>query len=243
MQATPLEHRLEKRIQGLRAVGAYVRTVSHDIEPKMGELHTGVAAEGRYSLVRLRIEVQLPGMVRGFISLGSSCGPHFVLPGYGLSVKDEEGRDLMRLPLVQVALEVGLDSSQATKRGEKRLVEGDVVEEELDVVSRVNGDGAALEFGQIVNTKARQSQQELVGASHALAAIAKLHSLLVDPRILHKSCSSQVFVSANSCQIQVAVSQALSLRLEVRQNPRVTNRANIDAERLHCCWKTAREED
>lgn len=53
----------------------------------------------------------------------------------------------MRLPLVQIRLDVLLNSGQAAEGWEERLMERGGVEEELEVVSGLNGDRAVLDLG------------------------------------------------------------------------------------------------
>lgn len=54
----------------------------------------------------------------------------------------------MRLPLVQFILNAALDARQAAEGREEGFVAGQDIEVELDVVCRIDGDRAVLEFVQ-----------------------------------------------------------------------------------------------
>ena len=56
----------------------------------------------------------------------------------------------MGLPLVQIGLDMLLDASQVAQSGEEGFMEGGVVEEELKIVSSLNGDSATVDLRERV---------------------------------------------------------------------------------------------
>src|SRR3569833_646825 len=117
-----------------------------------GHHHTAIGTERGYGTLGLSVEFQLPGLVCLLDRLSCSGHGHVVLTSIGLAIEDEERCDAVGLPLVQVFLDVVLDARQAAEGGQERLVVGRVVEEELEVVGRVYGDGTVLDLREIMGS-------------------------------------------------------------------------------------------
>jgi hypothetical protein len=53
-------------------------------------------------------------------------------------------------PQVQIVVKVTLNARQASKGGKKRFMGGRLIKEVLEIVGRIDGDSAILEFGEVM---------------------------------------------------------------------------------------------
>ena len=118
-------------------------------EQVRNEICAAVSSKSRDSFVGLALEVQTPCLIGARDGLLSSPNRHLILSNHGLAIEDEEWRGLVLFPAIKVGFNMCLDASQATKGGQKWLVEWRVVEEELEIERGIYGNGTILELAHI----------------------------------------------------------------------------------------------
>lgn len=95
MKTSLLENILEQRVNALHLKG------------------TRVSAKSRHCLLARRLRVQVPSFVGFSIGLTASLDGDIFLTSYCLAIKDEEGNNVVALPLIKVLIDVGVDARKA----------------------------------------------------------------------------------------------------------------------------------
>lgn len=75
---------------------------------------------------------------------------YLILARDGLAIEDEEGDDVVRHPLVQVIVDVVPNAGQATEGRQERFIGGPIVEQELDIIGRIDSNGTICNIGYVV---------------------------------------------------------------------------------------------
>jgi hypothetical protein len=107
---------------------------------------TCVVAECSDSLLRLTTEVQTPCAVRSLVTATRLRDRHLILTNYSLSVKDEERRDIVRCPSLEVSVNMCRDARQPGEGSKERLMVGSCVEEVLQIKSGIDSDGTVFDL-------------------------------------------------------------------------------------------------
>lgn len=108
-----------------------------------------MSAEGSHRLVCLTLEVQGPSLVCACDGPFAPLDRNVILANNRLAVEDKERDCFVGFPAIKVGLDVCLNTCQTTQSGEKRLMEGRVVEKELEIVRCINGDGTILKLANV----------------------------------------------------------------------------------------------
>jgi hypothetical protein len=120
------------------------RQPSHRSRDLPGAL-TRNGAELEDRVRRLAVKIEVPRLGRKGVHFGADTERQLFLARLGLAIKDEEGRDVVLLELVQNLFDVVLDAGEAAEGDEEGLMVGIFGEKDVAVVCRVDADGAVLE--------------------------------------------------------------------------------------------------
>lgn len=119
-----------------------------------------------------------------------------VLAGDGLSVKDEEGRDAVLAPMIEVLVDVSFDAGQAAEGGQQWLVSGRSVEQKVEIIGRIDGNGAVLELRNIAGTVPSSWSVRWAIAAQSRRGAGRAH--LAWPLIQESSIRTE----ASDCQLR-----------------------------------------
>jgi hypothetical protein len=112
-----------------------------------GGVHTGVVSECSDGRFGLALPIECPALVGLAVGVLSTLDGDVGLTVEILAVEDEERYDLVGLPLLQVFSDVGFESGQASEGGQQGFAGRRGVEHQLEIVCRIDGDGAVFEVG------------------------------------------------------------------------------------------------
>ena len=111
---------------------------------------TIVGPKGLHSRSCFACKVQLPGFFSLNVGLPSPLGFDLDLAMNGLAIEDEERQDAVCLPLVQVLLDVTLQSSQTSESGQEWFVVWGHVKEVVEVVASIDSNRTVPEIVEVV---------------------------------------------------------------------------------------------
>lgn len=82
------------------------------------------------------------------------------MTGDGLSIKDEERKNTILIPKIEVLVDVSLDASQTAEGREQRFVSRRGVEKLAQIVRRIDGNGAVFEFREVDRAELVRNRQQ-----------------------------------------------------------------------------------